>query len=148
MKIKRLLLPAILCGVTIALSPALFAQDSGATTGSTAPAPGGGGGGKGRMSVDDRLAGLTKALDLTADQQAKIKPILQDQADKMKAVFSDSSIAKADRGAKMKEIRDATDTAIKAVLTPDQVTKFEALIAKRGAGRGGNGGGGGGGGGQ
>lgn len=146
MKMKYAILPAILCGVTMAIAPALHAQDAPATSGSAAaPAAGGGGGKGGRapMSVDDRLAALTKALTLTADQQAKIKPILQDQTDKMKAVFADTTVQQADKRAKMKEIRDAANTAIKAVLTADQAKTFDELQAKRqGGGKGGKAGGG------
>jgi periplasmic protein CpxP/Spy len=152
MKMKYLL-PAILCGVTISVSmPAVLAQDAPATTPATSGSAGGGGGGGGGrrgggMSVDDRLAALTKELTLTADQQAKIKPILQDETDKMKALFSDNTVQKQDRQTKMKDIRDTANTAIKALLTPDQVTKFDAANAARanGGGRRGNGGGGGGG---
>lgn len=127
MKINRLILPALICGVTIAISPALFAQDSSASTSSgssaTAPAAGGHHG----FSADDMLAHLTKALSLTDDQQAKIKPILADEHEKIQAIRQDTSVSKADMGAKIKPIRDAANDQIKALLTPDQVTKFEAL---------------------
>lgn len=144
---KHTLVPAILCGVIVSLAPALRAQDAPATSGSAAaPAAGGGArGGRAPMSVDDRLAALTKDLTLTAEQQAKIKPILQDQADKIKALMADTTVAQADRRTKMKAIRDAANTAIKAVLTPEQSTKFDTLQAQRGGGAGGGRRGGGGG---
>ena len=49
-------------------------------------AQGGGGGGRGPMTPDAQLAQLTTALTLTADQQAKIKPILEADAAKITAL--------------------------------------------------------------
>jgi Spy/CpxP family protein refolding chaperone len=141
MKIKTLLLPALLCGTLIALTPALRAQDSGATTsGSSSTAAGGGKGGGRGFSVDDQLARLTKALTLTDDQQAKIKPILEDEHKKIQALFQDQSVQKADKQSKMKDIRDAANTAIKAILTPDQSTKYDQLLQERQNRRNGGGG--------
>lgn len=140
MKMKKLLLPAILCGVAIALSPALFAQ-------SPSPSAGGRGGRGGGMTLE----ALTKALTLTDDQQTKIKPILEDEHQKLQAVWQDTTVAQADKRSKMKDIHDAANTAIKALLTPDQQTKFDAFLAqqqqrgnRRGGGGGGNSGGSGG----
>jgi periplasmic protein CpxP/Spy len=146
MKMKYTLLSALICGVIIAASPALHAQDT-TTSGSAAASPAGGKGG-GHKGGGLTLEALTKALTLTDDQQTKIKPILEDEHQKMQALFQDNSVQQADKRTKMKDIRDAANTAIKAVLTPDQATKFDALLAQmqqqrqnRGNGGGGNGGG-------
>lgn len=69
-----------------------------------------------RYTVDDRVAQMTKHLDLTADQQAKVKAILEDSRVKMDAV-----------GAQMKALREKTDAEVKAVLTPSQQTKLEEI---------------------
>ena len=128
------LLPALICGVTIAVSPALRAQDTPATSGTNAL-------GKGHWDAAGRLDRLTQALGLTPDQQAKIKPILNDETQKIQALRNDTSVPKDQVRTKMKDIRDATNTAIKALLTPDQVTKFDALQQQRqGHGKGGKGG--------
>ena len=135
MKMKYALLPALICGMIIAASPVLHAQDA-TTSGSSATASGGKGGGKGGAGY---LAMLTKALSLTDDQQTKVKAILDDSHTKIQAL--DSSLSADDKKAKIKEIRDASHAAIKALLTPDQATKFDALPARgggKGAGNGGN----------
>ena len=70
---------------------------------------------------------LTKRLDLTADEQAKIKPILDTEQTDMQANRQNTALSQEDRRAKNKEIRDAANTQINAVLTPDQQTKFAAM---------------------
>lgn len=44
-------------------------------------------------SVDQHLQMLSEKLNLTDDQKAKIRPILQDQMQQMKAVREDSSLS-------------------------------------------------------
>ncbi len=73
---------------------------------------------------------LTKKLDLTADQQAKIKPIMDDRHDKMKALREDTSLTPEDKKAKAKALMESSNDQIKAILTPDQQTKFAALQAE------------------
>jgi Spy/CpxP family protein refolding chaperone len=84
--------------------------------------------GRGRqMDPEKQLAHLTKALNLTADQQTQIKPILADRQQKMQALWSDSSLSREDRMSKMKSIREDSNTKIEAVLTADQKPKYEQM---------------------
>jgi hypothetical protein len=103
-------------------------------------AQGGGGGGRGMMDPDAQLASLTTALTLSADQQAKIKPILAADAAKMQALMTAQD---PDMRTKMTQIRTDEHAAIKALLTADQATKYDAMPQGRGGGRRGGGGGGG-----
>ncbi|MEN3370683.1 MAG: motif family protein [Verrucomicrobiota bacterium] len=70
------------------------------------------------------LEHMTKNLALTPEQQAKIQPIL-DQA-KPQVIA-----ARQEAMGKMKAIRDATRAQIRAVLTPEQQQKFDALQKAR-----------------
>ena len=56
----------------------------------------------GPMSPDQELAHMTKALNLSSDQQAQLKPILQNRSDQMQQIHQDSSLARPDKMAKMK----------------------------------------------
>ena len=67
---------------------------------------------------------LTKALNLTADQQASVKPILVDEAKRDQRTF-----------AELRAHHEKARAKIEGVLTPDQKAKFAALIAKREAKR-------------
>jgi Spy/CpxP family protein refolding chaperone len=70
------------------------------------------------------LAHLTRELDLTADQQAKIEPILADSEEKLHALARDEK----QRGA---QIFKAADDQISALLTPDQQAKLQKMEEER-----------------
>ena len=70
----------------------------------------------GAMTPEGRLKMLTEKLNLAEDQQAKLKPILEDQSKQMKAVHDDASLAPADKQAKMKELHESSVEKINAVL--------------------------------
>jgi Spy/CpxP family protein refolding chaperone len=78
-------------------------------------------------SVDDQIKHLSKKLSLSDDQQAKIKPILEDQRKQMETIHSDSSLSREDRFSKMQELRKSSDDQIKSVLNPDQQKNFEKM---------------------
>ncbi len=84
-----------------------------------------------RGNPDQELAHLTKQLNLTSDQQSKIKPILENQAEQMKQLHQDTSLAQQDRATKMHGIRENTTTQIRDVLNPDQQQKFDTMEKKR-----------------
>jgi periplasmic protein CpxP/Spy len=81
----------------------------------------------GMPTVDDRLQNLTKKLNLTDDQQAKLKPILEDQRAQMEKLHSDTSLSREDRFSKMMELRQNSDAQIKSVLTEEQQKNFDKI---------------------
>ena len=78
-------------------------------------------------SVDDQLKHLTRKLSLSDDQQAKLKPILEDQRKQMEQIHNDSSLSRQDRFSKMRDLHSSTDSQIKAVLNEDQQKKFDQM---------------------
>ncbi len=83
-------------------------------------------------SPDQIMERLTERLDLTDEQAAAIRPIIEDKALKMKEIRGESS---ADRRAARTEIRKLRwDTAIKMdeVLTDEQIEKYIELRQKQG----------------
>lgn len=70
---------------------------------------------------------LTKQLNLTPDQVTQVKAIDEDSGKQMKALREDTSVAQQDKRTKMMDIRKASQGKIRALLTPDQQTKFDAL---------------------
>jgi hypothetical protein len=85
----------------------------------------GGGGPRGPMSLDDRLKQMTKAFNLTADQQTKIKPILVDEQKKMADLRNDSSGDRQSMRSKMMQIQQDTNTQIRAMLDDKQKDMFD-----------------------
>jgi protein CpxP len=97
------------------------------------------GGGGQRMSPADRAKALQTQLKLTDDQTTKITAIYTAQATRIDSLRT----AGGDRSA-FRPIMEATNTQIKAVLTPDQATAFQKMMDDRMKARQQGGGGGGG----
>lgn len=113
------------CAVTLSAMPMV------AQSGSGTPPPGGPGHWGGHRGPGGPPLGmLTKKLDLTPDQVTTIKGIYADEGSQMKALRSDTSLAQADKRAKMFAIRQDSHTKFMGVLSDDQKTKFEALQAE------------------
>jgi len=74
-----------------------------------------------------QLERLSKELNLTDDQKAKVKPILEEQTKQMHATQEDSSLTQEQKHDKMKQIHETTNLQISDILTPEQQKKFAAL---------------------
>jgi protein CpxP len=123
---------------TLSALPAM-AQDPAAPPppqGQAGPRHGGPGGMRG-----NQVEFLTKKLDLTPDQVTQVKAIDEDTWKQMKALHEDTSTAGPDKRAKMMDIHKASQDKIRALLTSDQKTKYDALEAQMREHRGGHGGG-------
>ncbi len=66
-------------------------------------------------------------LNLTADQKAQIKTILDDQKVRVQEVKSNTSLSPADAKAQIKAIHVDTEARINAVLTPDQQAQLKQI---------------------
>jgi Spy/CpxP family protein refolding chaperone len=133
LSMKNPLLTITLSGMLAlgACVPAL-AQDTGA------PAPEQGRhGGPRQMNPDRQLERLTHNLNLTADQQAQIKPLLVARSEKMQALSQNQSLGEDDRRAQMRTIHEEADTKINAVLNDDQKQKYAAMQQRMRRGPGG-----------
>jgi Spy/CpxP family protein refolding chaperone len=86
-------------------------------------------GGPGGMR-GDQVEFLTKKLNLTSDQVTQVKAIDDDTRKQFMALRDDTSIAGADKRAKMMDIHKASEDKIRALLTDDQKTKYDALQAE------------------
>jgi Spy/CpxP family protein refolding chaperone len=108
-----------------ALAAAAFAQN--------APPPQGGPGDaqghrRGMPSADDQLKNMTQAFNLTEDQQAKIKPILEDAHSQMQKVMQDdSTLSREDRMSKMRSLHEAASAKVREVLTDEQKKKYDDM---------------------
>lgn len=99
--------------------------------GQASPGMGRGMGRRAMESVDDQIKRLNKKLNLTDDQQAKLKPILEDQRKQMEQIHNDSSLSREDRFSKMQDLRQSSDTQIKSVLTEVQQKDFDKMRAEQ-----------------
>ena len=88
------------------------------------------------MTMDERMARLTQALNLTAEQQQKIRPVLEQAQQQMQALAADNATPMADRQVKAQAIRENVRSQIDAVLTPEQKQHAEAMSQQRPGGQG------------
>lgn len=80
-----------------------------------------------QRSPEHRMEMLTKRLNLTADQQSKLLPIMTNRQQQIRAIFQDSSLSREDRIAKIQAVRKDSNAKIEALLTDEQKQNFEQL---------------------
>jgi len=79
--------------------------------------------------IDHKVAKLTKALNLTSDQQTQVKATLEAARPQFKEIWKNASLSKDDKINQTKTVRADTRAKIRALLNPDQQQQFDALIA-------------------
>lgn len=73
--------------------------------------------------VESRVASLKKELGLSAEQETKVKAALETEMEQ-------KSVQMKEAQEKMKALHETTDAQLKAILTPEQQTKLDALKKK------------------
>jgi Spy/CpxP family protein refolding chaperone len=122
---------ALALGIVALIALPVMAQDPAAPP----PPPQGqagpqhGHGGPGGMR-GNQVELLTKKLNLTPDQVTQVKAIEDDTRKQFMALREDTSVAGADKRTKMMDIHKASQDKIRALLTEDQKTKYDALQAE------------------
>ncbi|HZF01617.1 MAG TPA: hypothetical protein VE344_06945 [Methylomirabilota bacterium] len=116
MKSNKTLIATLAIGGLLALSPALVAAD---TNTPPAGAPGM------KAHTGPNIDQIAKNLNLTDDQKAKVKTILDARRQKMMDLRNDTSLSREDKMAKVKTIQEDTIAQLKAIpLTQEQVDKL------------------------
>jgi hypothetical protein len=77
-----------------------------------------------KSRIDKKLAKVTAAVGLLADQQTKIKAIYVDEEKQIAVAKQDKTLTKDQITANVLKIRDAADAKIVQLLTPDQKKKY------------------------
>jgi Spy/CpxP family protein refolding chaperone len=91
------------------------------------------------MNPERRLEMMQRRLGLTASQTAQIQQIFTEARGKMEALRANTALAPEDRRAQMMALRQGEQARIRAVLTPDQLTKYDAMQERMRERRGGAG---------
>jgi len=127
---KRAIAKLLALALAATWSVGMYAQDSGQNAGQMGQGQMGQGrmgGMRGPMSPQMQLDRMTKQLDLTKDEQDKIKPILEDQQKQMEDLRNDTSTDREARMDKMRDIHKSHAEQIRNVLTTEQQTKFDEM---------------------
>jgi Spy/CpxP family protein refolding chaperone len=120
---------AIAASLATAGLPLLRADDA-ATSAPTETKPAGPDAGRHqgmRRDPMERLHRLAEALNLTQAQKDQIKAIITGNEPQRQAIMEDTALSPDQKRAKMRELMQATEPKIRALLTPEQQVKFDAL---------------------
>jgi protein CpxP len=79
----------------------------------------------------ERLQRMQSSLDLTQEQSEKLKVIIDAQAPAAQAIRDDQSLSRDQRREKARALWQESDPQIKAILTPEQWTKWEDERSRR-----------------
>ena len=77
-----------------------------------------------------KLEEIAQYLSLTPQQKDKILPILADEAPKVRAIKNDTSLSRMQRAQRIKAIHQQNDPQMKAILSPQQYQKLQAMRHK------------------
>jgi Spy/CpxP family protein refolding chaperone len=113
--------------LTLALFPLLAAPLHAQDANPAAPAA------KQRPASAERVKTLTKALALKPDQEEELREIVEKNEAPRKKIRADQSIPEEERKGRLKQITKAEKEQIKAILSPEQKTKWEQLQARNAA---------------
>jgi Spy/CpxP family protein refolding chaperone len=129
--LKKHLLALVAAGAISIAAPFAAAQDNQSNDQQAPPSQENGGRHHGPPDPARRTAELTKQLNLTSDQQAKVLSVLQSERSQMESLHQDTSLSQQDRRTKMMDIRETTDSQIRALLDANQQKKWDEKQAKR-----------------
>src|SRR5215475_4498799 len=76
------------------------------------------------------LERIAQYLNLTPQQKDKILPILADEAPKVRGIKNDPSLSRMQRAQRIKAIHQQNDPQMKAILSPEQYQKLQAMRHK------------------
>ena len=120
MKLKRPILKILVLGSALAFTPFIRGDDAKKDEKSPPKRVEG-------FQPGERIQQLVKELDLTDEQKQKLRPILREQARKLRELRQDDNLDRQERLAKLKEYRQEFLNELKTILTPEQLEKFKQL---------------------
>jgi Spy/CpxP family protein refolding chaperone len=114
----------LVIGSMLSIPPAILGQQT-APTGEPAK---GAAQGVVLPDVGDQLKVLTRKLDLSGDQQAKVKTILQELHDASLKLMQDESASREELLSKVRPLRMNADKKIREILSDDQKKKLDQYL--------------------
>jgi Spy/CpxP family protein refolding chaperone len=70
---------------------------------------------------------LSKRLNLTPDQTAKVEPIIADRQQKISALKANTQLTPEDRKKQIHAIHQETEQQLAGILTPDQLQQLKSM---------------------
>lgn len=74
-----------------------------------------------------KMQNLTERLSLTHDQQAKIKPIAEQEASELGYLWGNPALSDKEKLKHLEKVVQSSDAKIKTILSPEQLAKLEQM---------------------
>lgn len=118
----RILVTLFVILLAITVSAPLSAQDN--------MGQGAMGGQPNKEEMAAKLEKISAALQLSPAQKQKILPILKEEAPKVQAIKSNTSLGPMQKGMQLRQISEATDAKLQPILSPEQYQKWQQMRAQ------------------
>ncbi len=82
-------------------------------------------------NIDEQVKVLSDQLNLTPDQQSKVKTILMDQHQQAMTLIQDNSMPRETKVEKIHSLRSSTIEKVRQLLTADQKPKFDQMVQQQ-----------------
>ena len=127
----RIISPSLAFGTVliVALSGSvLLAQDqSQPASGATSTASSSAAGPRRTPNPHREAKKMARKLGLSPDQESQIEPILADRDQQVQSARANTTLAPKDKRAKVREVNQASDAKVEAVLTDAQKQQYEQM---------------------
>jgi periplasmic protein CpxP/Spy len=80
-----------------------------------------------KANAMSKAQAIAQQLNLTPQQKEKILPILVDEVPKVQAIKNDNSLSKIQKMQRLRAIHQQTDPQMRAILSPEQYQKLQAI---------------------
>lgn len=84
-----------------------------------------------RGGPDQRAQMLQRQLNLSTDQTAQVRSLFETERAHMMAMHQNTALSPQDMHTQMMAMHQGTETKLRGLLTPDQATKYDALVAQQ-----------------
>jgi periplasmic protein CpxP/Spy len=80
-----------------------------------------------KAEIAAKLEKISQTLQLSPAQKQQMLPILKEEAPKLQAVKSNTSLGPMQKAMQLREIGQATDAKVQPILSPEQYQKWQAM---------------------
>jgi hypothetical protein len=74
-----------------------------------------------------KLASMIEPLNLTPEQKAKVLPIFKEEAPKIEAIKSNTSLTGGEKLQQFRSVHEETDAQLKPILSQEQYAKLQQM---------------------
>ena len=84
-------------------------------------------GGPNKAEIAAKLEKISQTLQLSPAQKQQLLPILKEEAPKIQAIKSNTSLGPMQKAMQLRQIGEATDAKVQPILSPEQYQKWQAM---------------------